>query len=180
MGLDVDLDKLQVEVTLLQYLQDFVQLETPPPSCSTDPMVFDLGISTLTLTPGLFDRLVTRGIIRPTNDPSANIANDSDEELSRLGLLGIKVRDTGVDHFMGNPTTSVATYDVSITYVGRVVLTLAGVMAIIESFIRQGLFFALEVLLSLVSREVLPELLAHGTLRVRELALERLAQVEEE
>ena len=81
---------------------------------------------------------------------------------------------------MGNPTTSAATYDVSITYTGRVILKLAGTMAIIESIIRQGLFSVLEAIMPMLSREWLPELLAHKTPRVRDLATERLSQLEEE
>jgi hypothetical protein len=100
--------------------------------------------------------------------------------LCRLGLLEIKDRNSGVSYFIGSPTTTATSYDVSITPTGRVILKLAGVMCVIESFIRQGRFSLLEVLLSRIDKELLPELLSHGTLRVREIALVRLAQLEEE
>lgn len=179
--MDLDLDEMQIEATLLQLLEgSLAQLEMAFLPRSTDPMAFDLGISTLTLTPDLFDRLVERGITLPPSDPSASSTSALDMALCQLGLLEIKDRNSGVSYFMGSPTTTATTYDVSITHVGRVILKLAGVMGVIESFIRQGRFSLLEVLLSRIDREWLPELLAHGTSRVREIAIARLAQLEEE
>lgn len=180
--MDLDLDEIHIEESLLQALErSFTQLEMAFLPCPTEPMVFDLGISTLTLSFDLFDRLTDRCIVDRKNDPGANTFLSSlDMKLYQLGLIEIKERYTGIDYFMSNVTTSTAIHDISITHTGRVVLKLAGTMAIIDSFIRQGLFSVLGALLNIVDRALLPELLAHKARRVRELAAERLAQLEEE
>jgi len=178
----LDLDEMQIEATLLQLLEGgLAQLEMAFLPRSTDPMVFDLGIYTLTLTSELFDRLVDRCLLYRKDDPGATtFLSSQDMELYRLGLLEIKDKGSGVYYFMGSPTTTTTTHDVLITHTGRVILKLAGVMCIIESFIRQGRFSLLEALLPSIDREWLPELLAHGTSRVRDIAIARLAQLEEE
>lgn len=178
----LDLDAIHIEGSLLQALEkSFTQLEIAFLPRSDDPMVFDLGITTLTLEPKLFGRLVSRCIVDRKNDPSANnLLSTEDMDLYRLGLIEIKDRNDGVYYFMGSPTTTATTHDVLITHTGRVILKLAGTMAIIESLIRQGLFSVLEAIMPILSREWLPELLAHKTPRVRKLAAERLAQLEEE
>lgn len=184
MNLDFDLDAIYIEESLLQALErSFTQLEMAFLPHPEEPMVFDLGISTLTLSLDLFDRLTDRCIVQRKNieNFSTNtFLSSADMKLYQLGLIEIKERDTGIDYSMGTVTTSTATYDISITHTGRVVLKLAGTMAIIDSFIRQGLFSVLGALLSIVDRALLPELLAHKAPRVRELATERLAQLEEE
>jgi len=178
----MDLDEMQIEATLLQLLEGgLAQLEMSFLPRSTDPMVFDLGIRTLTLTPELFDRLVDRCLLYCKNDPGANtFLSVQDVELCRLGLLEIKDKSSGVYYFMGSPTTTTTTHDVLLTNRGRVIFKLAGVMCVIDSFIRRGRFSLLEVLLSRIDKEWLPELLSHGTLCVRKIALARLAQLEED
>jgi len=180
--MDLDLDEMQIDVTLLQLLEGgLAQLEMAFLPCSTDPMVFDLGICTLMLTPELFDRLVDRCLLYRKDDPGANtFLSSQDMELYQLGLLEIKDKSSEICYFMGSPTTTTTTHDVLITSTGRVILKLAGVMGVIGSFVRHGRFSLLEALLSRIDREWLPELLAHGTSRVREIALARLAQLEEE
>ena len=180
----LDLDKLHIEGSLLQALeQTFAQLEIAFQPRDDNPMVFDLGIAKTTLDPKSFDRLVSRCIVDRKNDPSGNtLLSSEDMDLYRLGLIEIKDKNEGVYYFMGSPTTSTSTstHDVLITHTGRVILKLAGTMAIIESLIRQGLFSVLEAIMPMLSREWLPELLAHKIPRVRKLAAERLSQLEEE
>lgn len=184
MDLDFDLDAVYIKESLLQALErSFTQLETAFLPHPEEPMVFDLGISTLTLLPDLFDRLVDRCIVnrKDIEDFSTNtFLSSADMKLYHLGLIEIKERSTGIDYSMGTVTTSTAIHDISITHTGRVVLKLAGTMVIIESVIRQGLFSVLGALLKIVDRALLPELLAHKAPRVRDLATERLAQLEEE
>lgn len=180
MNLGLDLDEVYIEESLLQGLErSFTQLEMAFMPRLSEPMVFDLGISTLTLLPKLFDRLVDRCIVSRRGNPSADtFLSPEDMDLCQMGLLMIK--DTSSVHYcMGSPTTTAATHDVSITHAGRVVLKLAGTMVIFESLIRQGLFSALEAVLRVVDREWLPELLAHEIPRVRDMAAGRLAQLEE-
>lgn len=184
MDLDFDLDDVYIEETLLQALErSFTQLEMALLPHPEEPMVFDLGISTLALSPSLFDRLVDRCIVnrKDIEDFSTNtFLSPADMELYHLGLIEIKERNTDLVYFMGNVTTSTAVHDISITHTGRVILKLAGTMAIIESVIRQGLFSVLGALLKIVDRALLPELLAHKAPRVRELATNRLDQLAEE
>jgi len=178
----LDFDAIHIEEPLLQALEEaFTQLELAFQPSDDNPLAFDLGIGKITLDPKSFDHLVNRCIVNRKNNlgPSTSL-NAEDHGLANLGLIEIKDKNDGVYYFMGNPTTSAATYDVSITHTGRVILKLAGTMAIIESIIRQGLFSVLEAIMPMLSKEWLPELLAHKTPRVRDLATERLSQLEEE
>lgn len=177
-----NLDAIHIEESLLQALEDtFTQLELAFQPRDDNPLIFDLGISRITLDPKSFDRLVNRCIVdRKDNSSASTFVSSEDTDLFRLGLISIKDKDDGVYYFMDSPTTSATTYDVSITHTGRVILKLAGTMAIIESVIRQGLFSVLEAIVPMLSREWLPALLAHENTRVRDLAAECLSQLEEE
>lgn len=188
--MDLDLDEICIEESLLQALErSLTQLEMAFEPRQEGPMVYDLGPSTVTLSLELFDRLVDRCIVDRTNKPNKyTLLSSEDMDLHRMGLLVIKEENNGIYHNrgwvydvdLGSSTTSAATHNVSITHLGRVILKLAGTMAIFESLIRQGFFAVLEALLPITSIEWLPELLSHKTLRVRKLATARLAQLEEE
>lgn len=187
MNLGLDLNEIHIEDSLLQAMErSFTQLEMALKPRPEEPMVFDLGISTLTLKPELFDRLVDRCIVNRKDNPSVNtFLSPEDTDLQRMGLLEIKNRNErlhSIYYHMDSPITSTSTAirDVSITHTGRVVLKLAGTMPILESVIRQGLFSVLAALLNMIDIEWLPELLSHKTPRVRKLASERLTQLEEE
>lgn len=189
MNCGLDLNEIHIEDSLLQAMErSFTQLEMALKPRPEEPMVFDLGISTLTLKPELFDRLVDRCIVSREDNPGANtFLSPEDTDLQRMGLLEIKNRNEWLhsiyyhtDSPTNSPTTSTAIRDVSITHTGRVVLKLAGTMPILESVIRQGLFSVLEALLNMIDIEWLPELLSHKAPRVRKLASERLTQLEEE
>jgi len=179
---DLDLDEICIKESLLQGLErSFTQLEMAFEPRPEEPMVYDLGISTVTLSLELFDRLVDRCIVDRTNRPNKyTLLSSEDMDLYQMGLLVIKEENNGIYYHMGSPVTSAVTHDVSITHTGRAILKLAGTMSIFESLIRQGFFSVLEALLPIISIELLPELLSHTVLRVRKLAVARLAQLEEE
>lgn len=181
MDLGLDLDDICIEESLLQALErSFTQLEMAFEPRPDGPMVYDLGVSTVTLSLESFDRLVARCIVDRVRKPTTNtFLSSEDTDLYRMGLLVIKEENNGIYYFMGSPTTAAATHNVSITHLGRVILKLAGTMSILDSLIRQCHFSVLEALLQIVDPEWLPELLSHKAPWVRKLATARLAQLEE-
>ncbi len=176
----LDRDAIHIEEALLQALdKSFTQLELAFHPRDDNPLAFDLGISKITLDPILFDRLVNL-CIGSRNSLGASTLSSADMDLYQLGLIEIKDKSNGVYYFMDSPATSASEQEISIAHTGKVILKLAGTMTIIESLIRQGLFSILEAIMPILAVEWLPELLAHETPRVRNLAADRLVQLEEE
>lgn len=185
--LDLDISALDGRVAL-EWLQDDLLLRAVRESRSfagealsdVEPIVFDLGISKLALSPSLFDRLVARWAAG-SGALVATQLSPPDNRLYNLGL--IEIRDNSGDTYyrMGEPTTTTAMcHNVSLAHLGMVVLKLAYPAVLLDSLIRQRFFAVVENIMMQLKRKWLPEFLSHNVLLVRQIAARRLDQLDKE